>query len=151
MERRSYLPPGAAGTNVVDLLRLKRFRMASGGDGGEAYLELEVDQGGQIIPLLVAYPLMSSIQSEVDTTAESMTMRLRFLSPDRGAEDLAAIARTALRPDIRASRVFADPVTGESIYVLQFANHAPLALRFTQAEILALRRAQNLSRSMLIN
>jgi hypothetical protein len=149
MPRILTVPPDAAGRTVADFLRVRGYRMFSNHAGSDALLEIEIDEG--IIQLLVAYPLIAGIQNEVDAAAANMTMRLRFLNPDRGADSLAAIASAGLRPEVPACRVFIEPATGDSIYILQFRDHAPLSIRLTQREVQQMRRLQEQSRAMLLN
>lgn len=75
---------------------------------------------------------IAPILHEIRTAALSM-MNLQTMKLDRGESKIWEIARNALRP--AAMRALICPMTADRIFVLQFRDHAPLAIRQTLEEV----------------
>lgn len=72
------------------------------------------------------------ILHEIRSAALAM-MRIQAMKLDRGKDKLLEIAERALRPiDLQ---VLIDPLTADRVWVMQFNEHAPLAIRQTPHEI----------------
>lgn len=76
---------------------------------------------------------LPAIYAEVHL-AQSLVIRRRAVWPDRGASALEEMVEVALRPTHVDFRL--DPWSGDGLFVNQFDDHAPVALRLS-AEALA--------------
>lgn len=76
---------------------------------------------------------IAPILHEIRMAALAM-MDIQALKIDRGHDKLLELARHALRPiDLQ---IIIEPWTGDRIFFLQFADHAPLAIRRTPEEVI---------------
>lgn len=100
-------------------------------EGERAMLQLGL-AGGVIARYAVSLEAMALLNDEVRTAAGVMLRRQR-LGLDRGATALAALTNAALNPT-RVDMV-CDRRTGDWVFLHQFADHAPVALRLSRAQL----------------
>lgn len=72
------------------------------------------------------------ILNEIRSASNIMVNRQR-LKLDKGAEKMLGMCANALRPV--ANDVIIDPATGDRLFILQFADHAPIVIRMSVAEV----------------
>lgn len=91
---------------------------------------------GPAFRVLVGFDEISPIFNTIKQASNLMVNRSRFL-PDGGNLRLMELARAALRP--ADSDVLVDPLTGDRVFIHQFHDHSPIAIRHSIVEIDLLR------------
>jgi len=132
MVQRFIEPPTQA---VADISPLADFRITRTDD--RSILSVATEDGQQIAAHIRFVDDGAWLLHEASQNAAAMVTHAQRL-PDR-VREIAAMIRRGLRPNIEASQVVYDPEKQQFGYLLQFPNHAPLAIQLTQADIDAIR------------
>lgn len=139
---------GTVSTPSQEVLPLQEFRIELS-PGGETAL-LYVGSGDQTECFQVRYSQMGWLQREVALAGQAMTERL--LRPlDRGADALSSLVLTASRPVMGGTVISIDRSSDETCFILQFSNHAPLAICLSEDSLQTLIAMQRSARQKLLN
>lgn len=104
-------------------------------DGGATSFTC-VFTNGPAFRVHVPFEEIAAILNTIRQASNLMTMRSSW-APDGGNARLLELLRTAMRP--ADSHVMVDPATGDRLFVYQFQDHSPIAIRHSIAEIELLR------------
>lgn len=85
---------------------------------------------------------MPAFFSEVRAAADLMLIR-QSMRPDRGSRAMLDLCEHALHPT--RTDVAIDPITGDRIFLMQFADHNPISIRMTPHEYEAAKVKVNLA------
>lgn len=99
-------------------------------DGAEAQLTVHTSLGS--LAVNVGHDVASAVLAEVQTATMLMLYR-QTMRPDDGITAFDDVLATALRPD--ECHVMVDSRTGERLFVLQFRDRLPLAIRMTPEQV----------------
>ncbi len=119
-----------ADANVQDDRELLAIRAAVHPDGNEATLTLHTSHGS--VTLTVQHEWLAAIHAEIQATAALMLYR-QALQADEGMAAFEHAFRAALLP--ADCSVSIDSQTSDRLFMLQFRDRLPLAIRMTPEQV----------------
>ncbi|MER8540287.1 hypothetical protein NKH17_12610 [Mesorhizobium sp. M1334] len=116
--------------NVQDEHELLALRSLVSPDGNEAELTLHTTKGS--IKLIVLHEQLAAVHAEIEALSALMVYR-QSARPDEGMTAFADSFRTALSP--ADCTVSIDPETSDRLFMLQFPDRLPLAIRMAPEQV----------------
>lgn len=99
-------------------------------DGGAAHFDVAFTNQ-TAFRAAIPFNVMPVVLAEI-RAASALMLQRQSIHLDRGQEALLSLCETALRP--AQVDVLIDPLTGDRIFLHQFFDHAPIALRASPLE-----------------
>ncbi|NEI52675.1 hypothetical protein GR217_34215 [Rhizobium leguminosarum] len=145
MVQRFLEPPSAVEREIVESSPLADFRIIR--SDGHSLLRVATEDGQQLTAHVRFVDEAAWIMHEASQNAAAMVTQQRRLPST--AREVAEMIQRGARPDIEHTHVRYFRDRQEFGFLLQFPNHAPLPLLFTQAQIDSFRAKQYAARKDL--